>query len=63
LNEAKDTYYTLKDRGCKAHFYVGAAWGKMDDAFLVEWMIKEKIDWKLNVQVHKYIWDPNERGV
>lgn len=63
LMEAKDVYHTLKDQGCKAQFWIGRAWDKMDDAFLVEWLIKENIDWKLNVQVHKYVWSPEMRGV
>lgn len=63
LLEAKDVYHTLKDQGCAADFYVGSVWGKMDDSFLVEWLIKEKLDWKLNVQVHKFIWSPELRGV
>ena len=63
LLEAKDVYHVLMDQMCKADFYVGAAWGKMDDAFVVEWILKENLDWKLNVQVHKYIWDPEARGV
>ena len=63
LLEAKDVYHTLIDQGCKAQFWVGRAWDTMDDAFLVEWVLKENLNWKLNVQVHKYIWSPETRGV
>lgn len=63
LYEAKHEYQELVGQGCLAQFYVGAVWGKADDAAIVDWLVKEKLDWKLNVQVHKYIWSPTLRGV
>lgn len=48
------------------HLYIGAAWGKVSEAELVEWMLSAQLDdkiWKLNVQVHNYIWDRNKRGI
>jgi 7-carboxy-7-deazaguanine synthase len=44
------------------HLYVGAAWGKVKEAEVVEWM-KERNphNFKLNVQVHNYLWDRNAR--
>lgn len=43
--------------------YVGAVWGQQyTTARLVEDMLRLKLDWRLNVQVHNYIWDPQERG-
>lgn len=63
LLEAKDVYHTLMDKGCKAMFYVGVVWDKLDNAFLVEWLIKEKLDWTLNIQSHKFIWPADQRGV
>ena len=30
---------------------------------LVEWMLRDRLDARLNLQLHKYIWDPATRGV
>jgi 7-carboxy-7-deazaguanine synthase len=43
--------------------FVGVAWGKLPESTLVEWMLADlpcgKV--RLNTQIHKYIWEPNER--
>lgn len=44
-------------------FYVGPVWGKMEPAKIVDWMLMTKVPWRLNIQAHKYIWEPNERAV
>lgn len=45
------------------NIYVGVVWGKpYTTALLVEDMLRLKLDWRLNVQVHNLIWDPQERG-
>lgn len=46
-----------------AQFYAGVVWGKLDNATLVEWMLKAKLPWKLNVQVHNHIWPREQRGI
>lgn len=39
-------------------------WGKVSPARLVEWMLAERLTQvRLNLQLHKIIWDPNARGV
>jgi 7-carboxy-7-deazaguanine synthase len=39
-------------------------WGKLEAATLVDWMLEDKLRHvKLNLQTHKYIWDPDLRGV
>ena len=48
---------------CQAQFWVGAAWGRIKEAQLVEWILEDGLPWKLNVQVHKYIWPADKRGV
>lgn len=43
--------------------YYGKVWdGKTTDAKLVEYVMQEQLPWKLNVQLHNYIWPANERG-
>ncbi len=49
--------------GVRAQFWVGSAWGKFEDAKLVEAMIEHNLPWRLNIQTHKHIWPEAERGV
>jgi 7-carboxy-7-deazaguanine synthase len=44
--------------------YAGVVWdSKVTTEQLCEWMIEDKLPWNLNVQTHKFIWDPNKIGV
>ena len=37
--------------------------GRLDPKILVEWMLRDRLPARLNLQLHKYIWDPEKRGV
>jgi 7-carboxy-7-deazaguanine synthase len=37
--------------------------GKVDPRELVSWMLRDRLPARLNLQLHKYIWDPEARGV
>jgi len=37
--------------------------GRLDPKNLVEWMLRDRLPARLNLQLHKYIWDPVARGV
>lgn len=44
--------------------YVGPVWGKCEPADIVDWMQTfQVVNWRLNIQAHKYIFDPKARGV
>lgn len=44
--------------------YVSPVFGKIDPKEIVEFMNENKLwHWKLQLQLHKYIWDPDMRGV
>jgi 7-carboxy-7-deazaguanine synthase len=43
--------------------FAGVAWGRMETAELVEWILKEELPWRLNIQVHNFIWDRTQRGI
>jgi 7-carboxy-7-deazaguanine synthase len=58
LNEAVEVTSQLKADGCVATFWVAAAFGHLEPAYLVDFIKEHKTPWALNVQVHKYIWDP-----
>jgi 7-carboxy-7-deazaguanine synthase len=37
--------------------------GKLDPKDLVGWMLRDRLPARLNLQLHKYIWSPEARGV
>lgn len=38
-------------------------YGALQGADLAAWMVRDKVPARLNLQIHKYIWDPNQEGV
>lgn len=48
----------------KAGVFLQPAWGLLDAARLVEWLLAEPLRGvRLSLQQHKYIWEPDRRGV
>jgi 7-carboxy-7-deazaguanine synthase len=43
--------------------YAGVVWGALETETLAKWIIEDGLPWNLNVQTHKYVWDPNRQGV
>lgn len=37
--------------------------GELDPKQLVDWMLDDKLPARLNMQMHKFIWDPAQKGV
>lgn len=65
LDYTLDYARMLNQVGCVATYYIGRVWGcKLSDVDLIKFMEDNKLtDWKLNVQLHKFIWEPDQRGV
>jgi len=42
---------------------MGVAFGKLDPAELAEWMLRDRLRARLQLQLHKYLWDPSRKGV
>lgn len=63
LIEAREISRELVVRGCQAPLWVGAVWGAISDEIIIEFITEFNIPWRLNVQVHKHIWEPTLRGV
>lgn len=38
-------------------------WGKLEPKYLAEWILKDSLTVRLNIQIHKFIWGPDTRGV
>ena len=44
--------------------YAGVVWGQeLTTEILCNWILGSKLPWRLNVQVHKFIWHPDKIGV
>ena len=55
-----DTYRLTE----KCMVYVSAVFGRIDPQEIVEYMTEHKLnDVRLQLQMHKFIWDPDKRGV
>lgn len=61
--KAMDLYYKHRDSMYDLIWYVGRVWdSQITNAQLVENIMAYQLPWRLNVQLHNYIWDPQERG-
>ncbi len=47
----------------RRNIFFSSVYGKLAPSILAEWILQEKLDVRLQLQLHKYIWDPNLRGV
>lgn len=48
----------------KCAVYVGAVFGKIEPRRIVEFMKENRLtDWHMQLQLHKFIWNPDDRGV
>jgi 7-carboxy-7-deazaguanine synthase len=39
------------------------SFGQVEPKTLVEWMLRDRLQARLNLQIHKYVWPPDQRGV
>jgi 7-carboxy-7-deazaguanine synthase len=61
----------IRDRGLDLRFSKGAlgallfspVWGKLNLQDLSEWILEDNLPVRLQLQLHKLIWDPETRGV
>lgn len=42
---------------------ISPVWDKMDFRTLAEWILEDRLPVRMQLQLHKFIWDPEERGV
>ena len=56
--------YILESSKCKAQPYVSPVFGAIEPKELVEYVLENKLNnVKVQVQLHKIIWEPTKRGV
>jgi 7-carboxy-7-deazaguanine synthase len=49
--------------GARCHVLLSPSFGQVEPRSLVEWMLRDKVPARLNLQIHKYVWPPETRGV
>jgi 7-carboxy-7-deazaguanine synthase len=47
----------------RAEVLLSPVHGQLDPRQLVGWMLRDRVPARLNLQLHKYIWSPEQRGV
>ena len=63
-NEMEKMEYILESSKCKAQAYVSPVFGAIEPKELVQYVLDNGLnDVKVQVQLHKIIWNPNMRGV
>jgi 7-carboxy-7-deazaguanine synthase len=60
---ARDVVATNALIGRVAAVHFSPVHGVMDAKLLAEWILGDRLDVRLQLQAHKYIWDPQTRGV
>jgi len=47
----------------KCEILFSTVFGKLDNIELVEWILEDNLKVRFQTQLHKYIWEPNKKGV
>lgn len=65
LHLAKDIIELLKDSGVECLFYISPVFGKIELKEIIEFMLYYNMQGNIRfqLQLHKFIWDPNTKGV
>ncbi len=64
LREAVEVWIKMKERGLyNIQTFYGRVWdAKWTDAEMIEAVLKTKLPWRLNIQIHNYVWPRDMRG-
>ena len=52
-----------EDRKKGIHIHFSLCFGKIEPRELAEWILNDRLNVRLNLQLHKYVWPPDIRGV
>lgn len=55
----------LRSKDCRCYFYLSPVFGKIKPVKIVQFMMKHNLQNKIRfqLQLHKFVWDPQQRGV
>lgn len=64
MDEMNEVIHTYFHKGHDPEFFVSPVWGRIQPSDLVDYVKNHRLyDVRVQVQLHKIIWDPNRRGV
>lgn len=63
LKEAMLTSVLLETHNSRAQLWVGAAWDCISDLDIIDFIKEMDVPWRLNVQLHKHLWNPDMKLV
>jgi len=55
--------HIIKRYGLRHNVLMGVAYGRLEPKQLVGWILEDNLPVRFQLQIHKYIWGPNARGV
>ncbi len=53
----------IQEQRITAGILFSPAFGLLDPRELAEWILRDRLPVRMQLQMHKYIWDPDQRGV
>lgn len=68
-DQAKEAYNWLLANSTVAasdlpmDIFYGVVWGKIENKDLIEWVLRDRLPWRHNMQVHNIIWNRDQRGI
>ena len=48
---------------CCGEVLFSPVFGKIDPRSIVDWIVRDKLDVRFQLQMHKFIWEPTKKGV
>lgn len=61
---ARGIYYRIREKErLKSNVLFSPVFGKLAPSLLAEWILDDRLNVRFNLQLHKYIWKPDQRGV
>jgi 7-carboxy-7-deazaguanine synthase len=52
-----------RNLSARCQVLLSPSFGQVEPSALVSWMLRDKVPARLNLQIHKYVWPPETRGV
>jgi 7-carboxy-7-deazaguanine synthase len=60
---ARDCTHTHKLFSKTANVLISPVYGRLEPKQLIGWALQDKLPFRFNLQIHKYVWDVTKRGV
>lgn len=55
--------YVIENNLLNSNVLFSAVFEKVEPKVLVDWIIQDRLNVRFQLQIHKYIWNPNKKGV